>query len=126
MGHSRNDMASVYRQKVFDAMLRKCTHHVRAWYLGTITLECAEAQAVETVGTGLCSSAGFGSEAWSMDEVATVSDPLFETAAGRFALPIVSVALHATNWLIPMTRAMGRFSTLGERNHNQELTAAML
>ena len=39
MGHSRNDMASVYRQKVFDAMLRKCTDHVRAWFLGTITLE---------------------------------------------------------------------------------------
>jgi len=39
MGHSRQDMASVYRQKVFDEMLRKCTDHVRAWYLGSVEFE---------------------------------------------------------------------------------------
>lgn len=38
MGHARNDMASVYRQKVFDDQLRKCVEHVRQWYLGRINL----------------------------------------------------------------------------------------
>lgn len=38
MGHVRNDMASVYRQKVFDEQLRKCTDHVRAWYLGEVVI----------------------------------------------------------------------------------------
>jgi integrase len=39
MGHTRNDMASVYRQKIFDQQLQRCTDHVRAWYLGKVTLE---------------------------------------------------------------------------------------
>jgi hypothetical protein len=34
MGHTRNDMASVYRQKIFDQQLKRCIDHVRAWYLG--------------------------------------------------------------------------------------------
>jgi len=38
MGHVRNDMASVYRQKVFDEQLRKCTDHLRAWYLGEVVI----------------------------------------------------------------------------------------
>lgn len=38
MGHARNDMASVYRQKVFDDQLEKCTEHVRQWYLGKVTI----------------------------------------------------------------------------------------
>jgi len=38
MGHARNDMASVYRQKVFDDQLKKCTEHVRQWYLGKIVI----------------------------------------------------------------------------------------
>ena len=38
MGHTRNDMASVYRQKIFDQQLRKCVDHVRAWYLGKVAL----------------------------------------------------------------------------------------
>jgi len=38
MGHARNDMASVYRQKVFDDQLRKCTEHVRQWYLGKVVI----------------------------------------------------------------------------------------
>lgn len=40
MGHARDDMASVYRQRIFDAQLVKVTEHVRKWYLGTVTLEC--------------------------------------------------------------------------------------
>lgn len=39
MGHTRGDMASVYRQKVFDSRLRKCADHVRSWYLGSIELD---------------------------------------------------------------------------------------
>lgn len=39
IGHSRHDMASVYRQKVFDDQLWKCTDHVRDWYLGSVTLK---------------------------------------------------------------------------------------
>lgn len=39
MGHSKNDMASIYRQKVFDDHLRKCAEHVRDWYLGTVVLK---------------------------------------------------------------------------------------
>jgi len=38
MGHARNDMASVYRQQIFDQQLQECANHVRAWYLGTLTL----------------------------------------------------------------------------------------
>jgi integrase len=38
MGHTRNDMASVYRQKIFDQQLKRCIDHVRAWYLGKVTL----------------------------------------------------------------------------------------
>jgi integrase len=38
MGHTRNDMASVYRQKIFDQQLRRCSDHVRLWYLGKVTL----------------------------------------------------------------------------------------
>jgi integrase len=38
MGHANNDMASVYRQQVFDQQLRDCSEHVRAWYLGKLTL----------------------------------------------------------------------------------------
>lgn len=34
MGHCGQDMASVYRQKVFDKPLRKVTDHVRAWLNG--------------------------------------------------------------------------------------------
>jgi integrase len=39
MGHTRNDMASIYRQKIFDQQLQRCVNHVRAWYLGKVTLE---------------------------------------------------------------------------------------
>jgi integrase len=38
MGHSRNDMASVYRQEIFDSQLVECAEHVRSWYLGKITV----------------------------------------------------------------------------------------
>ena len=38
MGHARNDMASVYRQQIFDQQLKECANHVRAWFLGTLTL----------------------------------------------------------------------------------------
>jgi integrase len=38
MGHSRNDMASVYRQQIFDQQLRACSEHVRQWYLGNLSL----------------------------------------------------------------------------------------
>jgi integrase len=38
MGHERPDMASIYRQRVFDGQLRKCSAHVRAWVFGEITL----------------------------------------------------------------------------------------
>lgn len=38
MGHAATDMASVYRQKVFDDQLKRCTEHVRGWYLGEITI----------------------------------------------------------------------------------------
>ncbi len=38
MGHTQQDMASIYRQKVFDDTLRKCTDHVRAWVTGEIRL----------------------------------------------------------------------------------------
>lgn len=37
-GHARGDMASIYRQKVFDSQLRNCTDHVRQWYLGKVKL----------------------------------------------------------------------------------------
>lgn len=39
MGHARQDMASIYRQKVFDKQLRTCSEHVRQWFLGRIVLE---------------------------------------------------------------------------------------
>ncbi|HUY93583.1 MAG TPA: tyrosine-type recombinase/integrase [Pirellulales bacterium] len=39
MGHIGTDMASVYRQKTFNAPLLKVTNHVRDWYLGLITLD---------------------------------------------------------------------------------------
>lgn len=38
-GHLRNDMASIYRQRVFNEQLTKCVEHVRGWYLGTIRIE---------------------------------------------------------------------------------------
>ena len=40
MGHmpACNDMSAVYRQKTFDAPIRKVTDHVRKWYRGLITL----------------------------------------------------------------------------------------
>jgi integrase len=38
MGHSETDMASVYRQEIFDRELRDCAEHVRKWYLGEIQL----------------------------------------------------------------------------------------
>jgi integrase len=38
MGHARNDMASVYRQQIFDQQLRACSEHVRAWYSGNLAL----------------------------------------------------------------------------------------
>jgi integrase len=31
MGHSREDMASVYRERISDARLKAVTDHVRAW-----------------------------------------------------------------------------------------------
>jgi len=34
MGHSRNDMASVYRQRISDDRLRAVTDHVRQWLFG--------------------------------------------------------------------------------------------
>jgi integrase len=34
MGHSRDDMASAYREKISDARLRAVTDHVRAWLYG--------------------------------------------------------------------------------------------
>lgn len=39
IGHARHDMASVYRQKIFDQQLLKFSNFVREWYLGRITLE---------------------------------------------------------------------------------------
>jgi integrase len=38
MGHSRPDMASVYRQRVFDSKLREVTDFIRGWLLGEIEL----------------------------------------------------------------------------------------
>jgi integrase len=38
MGHSENDMGSVYRQEIFDRELTECAEHVRQWYLGKIQL----------------------------------------------------------------------------------------
>jgi integrase len=38
MGHARNDMASVYRQQIFDQQLQVCAEHVREWYLGNLAL----------------------------------------------------------------------------------------
>ncbi|MFC1759717.1 tyrosine-type recombinase/integrase [Planctomycetota bacterium] len=38
MGHVGTDMASIYRQKIFDEQLIKCSEHVRAWYLGEIVI----------------------------------------------------------------------------------------
>ena len=34
MGHSRNDMASVYRERIGDGRLRAVADHVRAWLFG--------------------------------------------------------------------------------------------
>ena len=34
MGHSRDDMASVYRERISDARLKAVSDHVRAWALG--------------------------------------------------------------------------------------------
>lgn len=39
MGHSRSDMASVYRQKMFAGKLRETVDFIRGWLLGEITLE---------------------------------------------------------------------------------------
>jgi integrase len=39
MGHSRADMASTYRQRVFDSKLREVTDFIRGWLLGEITLD---------------------------------------------------------------------------------------
>ena len=39
MGHSKNDMASIYRQKVFDEQLKKCADHVHGWFLGSVVLK---------------------------------------------------------------------------------------
>lgn len=40
-GHApkSNDMGAIYRQRVFDKSLRRCTDYVRDWLLGTILLE---------------------------------------------------------------------------------------
>lgn len=38
MGHEGNDMASVYRQKIFDEVLRKCASYIRLWYLGKVVI----------------------------------------------------------------------------------------
>src|SRR5262249_22559933 len=34
MGHARDDMASVYRERISDERLKAVTDHVRAWLLG--------------------------------------------------------------------------------------------
>jgi len=39
MGWTRQDMASIYRQKVFNIQLKTCTNHVRLWYLGKVNLD---------------------------------------------------------------------------------------
>jgi integrase len=39
MGHVVNDMASIYRQKVYDPALIKVADHVRGWLLGEINIE---------------------------------------------------------------------------------------
>ena len=39
MGWTQQDMASIYRQKVFDPQLETCTNHVRLWYLGKVNLD---------------------------------------------------------------------------------------
>ena len=36
MGHSRNDMASVYRERISDARLQAVVEHVRAWLFGDV------------------------------------------------------------------------------------------
>lgn len=38
MGHSRDDMASIYRQRIFDSQIEKCCDHVRQWYLGSLAI----------------------------------------------------------------------------------------
>jgi len=40
MGHAPkgDDMSAVYRQRVFDDSLRRCTDHVKAWLDGSIKL----------------------------------------------------------------------------------------
>lgn len=35
MGHSRDDMASVYRERISDERLKAVSEHVRAWLFGT-------------------------------------------------------------------------------------------
>ncbi len=39
MGHSKHDMASIYRQKIYDSPLKLCSEFVRKWYLGTVSLK---------------------------------------------------------------------------------------
>ena len=39
MGHTDRSMGAVYRQKVFDRQLQKCSEHVRHWMLGEIELD---------------------------------------------------------------------------------------
>jgi integrase len=34
MGHARDDMASVYRERISDERLKAVTDHVRAWLFG--------------------------------------------------------------------------------------------
>jgi integrase len=39
MGHAKYDMASVYRQAIFDEQLIECSNHVRRWYTGELQLD---------------------------------------------------------------------------------------
>jgi integrase len=45
MGHARDDMASVYRERISDERLKAVTDHVRAWLLATDTDAAKPAQA---------------------------------------------------------------------------------
>jgi integrase len=40
MGHAREDMASVYRERISDERLKAVTNHVRQWLFGTPAAVC--------------------------------------------------------------------------------------
>lgn len=42
MGHAREDMASVYRERISDDRLRAVVEHVRKWLFGTVAAEGGE------------------------------------------------------------------------------------